>query len=70
MGAHVSYITPDSPDAWINIANALQVSKYSAIASGSVAVYDYIVCLDEEIELVCKSYSSTFSPVSTLGTFD
>ena len=55
MGAHVSYITPGVPHAWIKTAQAIQVAKFTSVASLSIAVYDYFACLDEEIELICGS---------------
>lgn len=55
MGAHVSYITPNASNAWIETAGALQVAKFSSVVSLSLAIYDYVACLDEEIELICKS---------------
>jgi len=58
MGAHVSHIAPDTSHDWIKTAQAIQVAKFTSVASLSIAVYDYFACLDEEIELICESHRS------------
>ena len=54
MGVHPSRLPPDAPPSLIELDSALHIAKMTAVSALSIAVYDWIVCLDEEIKYICK----------------
>ncbi|GAA5976327.1 hypothetical protein JCM5350_001423 [Sporobolomyces pararoseus] len=52
MGVHPSRLPPDAPPSLIELDSALHIAKMTAVSALSIAVYDWIVCLDEEIKYI------------------
>lgn len=57
MGVHVSTVSEDAP-RWIKeLDYQLHIARCTSISAFSIAVYDWFVCLDEEVDLVCELHS-------------
>lgn len=55
MGSHVSTVPDDAPQALRDLDRYIQVAKFTSVSALSVATYDHLACLDEEIEMICES---------------
>lgn len=54
MGVHVSTLPEDAPQALLDLDFDLHIAKCAAVVALSIALYDWIVCLDQEVELICE----------------
>ncbi|GAA5976244.1 hypothetical protein JCM5350_001393 [Sporobolomyces pararoseus] len=60
MGIHVSTVSEDAP-RWIKeLDYQLHIARCTSISAFSIAVYDWFVCLDEEVDLVWTASRSLF----------
>jgi hypothetical protein len=54
MGVHVSTIPEGAPQALLDLDFDLFVAKCAAVSVLSIALYDWLACLEDEIELLCE----------------
>ncbi|GAA6019671.1 hypothetical protein JCM11491_004875 [Sporobolomyces phaffii] len=69
MGSTVSAVPLDAPRALRELDRDVHITKCTAVASLSIAVYDYVVCLGEEIDLVWTASHSVFKYLALFSRY-
>ncbi|GAA5866801.1 hypothetical protein JCM1840_004271 [Sporobolomyces johnsonii] len=69
MGVNLSYLPPDSPPAVLHVAKLTQASNYVSVAVFSMAVWDWLVCLPREINLLWKARCSLVSFLTLVNRY-
>ncbi|GAA5879933.1 hypothetical protein JCM16303_004405 [Sporobolomyces ruberrimus] len=69
MGSHVSTVPDDAPQALRDLDRYIQVAKFTSVSALSVATYDHLACLDEEIEMIWKASHSVFKYLALVSRY-
>ncbi|GAA5879936.1 hypothetical protein JCM16303_004406 [Sporobolomyces ruberrimus] len=69
MGSHVSTVPQDAPKAVLELDRQIQIAKFVAVSTLSVAAYDHLACLEEEIELIWKADRSIFKYLALVSRY-
>ncbi|GAA5869303.1 hypothetical protein JCM16303_000422 [Sporobolomyces ruberrimus] len=69
MGSDVSTVPHDAPQAVHELEHYLQVAKFTSVSALSIAAYDHLACLDEEIEMIWRARHSVFKYLALVSRY-